>query len=261
MRALYAAASGMIAQQLNVDTIAHNLANVNTVGFKRSRVDFQDLMYQTVRAPGAAAAEGVQVPSGLQLGLGTRAAATEKLFTEGVLIQTGAPLDLAIEGDGFFPITQPNGETAYTRSGAFKRDSEGNVVSSDGFPLDPPIAIPSDALDVFVGADGTVSVRLPGQTEAQEVGQIELARFANPAGLRAIGRGLFVETDASGPPTRSQPGADGLGTIAHGHLENSNVDVVEEMVNMIVAQRAYEANSRAIQIADEMLSIANNMRR
>ncbi len=260
MRALWSAASGMIAQQLRVDTIANNLANVNTTGFKRSRVDFQDMLYQTLRAPGATSAEGVEVPTGLQIGLGTRLVATQQVFSPGVWEQTENPLDLAIRGKGFFQILQPSGSVAYTRAGAFKLDSEGTLVNSDGLPLEPPMVIPGNATDVWVGLDGTVSVGVPGQTDRQVLGQIELAYFPNPAGLESLGGGLYRPTAASGEVVTGTPGQDGLGEVQSGAVELSNVQVVQELVNMIVAQRAYEANSRAIQVADDMLQTANNAR-
>ena len=261
MRAMYAAASGMAAQQLNVDTIANNLANVNTLAFKRARVEFQDLMYQTLRLPGALAAEGVEVPTGIQIGLGTRAAATQKIFSQGDFQQTEAPLDMVIQGDGFFALLQTDGTVAYTRAGAFSRNREGRVVNSDGLPLEPAVTIPANALSISIGRDGTLSAQVAGETEPRVLGQIQLARFANPAGLQSMGDGLYLETKASGTATMSTPGTDGLGLLLQGYLEQSNVEVVQEMVNMIVAQRAYEANSRAIQIADDMLATANAARR
>ncbi len=261
MRALWSAASGMTAQELNVDTIANNLANVNTTGFKKQRVEFQDLMYETLRNAGTAAAEGVEIPTGIQVGLGSRTAATRKLFAQGTFQETGNPLDMVIEGDGFFQVLTPNGSVAYTRAGAFKIDSEGNVVTADGFPLEPPLVVPPSTTSISVGSDGTVSATTAGSTEPQTIGQIELARFANPAGLQNLGHSLLGVTAASGEPTVGAPGIDGLGTISQGMLEMSNVKVVEEMVNMITAQRAYEANSQAIRIADQMLEIANNTRR
>ena len=261
MRALWSAASGMTAQQLSVDTIANNLANVNTTGFKRSRVDFQDLLYQTMRVPGSVVAEGAQIPTGIQVGLGARAAATQKMFEQGDFQQTEAPFDLVIEGDGFFQILRPDGSIAYTRAGSFKLDGNGSVVTSDGYSLEPATVIPPDAISVSVGTDGTVSCYLAGEAEPQVLGNIQLVKFANPAGLLSIGRSLYETSAASGQPTTGTPGLDGFGTISQGYLEMSNVKVVEEMVNMIVAQRAYEANSKAIQIADEMLQTANNTRR
>jgi flagellar basal-body rod protein FlgG len=251
----------MAAQQLNMDVISNNLANVNTPGFKKSRVDFQDLLYQTLRSAGSTEAQGVEVPTGIQIGLGTTPAATTKIFSQGDFQQTENPLDIVIEGDGFFQILLPDGKTAYTRDGTFKLDSQGRIVNSDGFPLDPEITIPAEATSISIGSDGTVSVTLPGQTAPQELGQIQIAKFLNPAGLENAGRNLFLATKASGDPIIDTPGNNGLGRLASGFIEMSNVKVVEEMVNMIVAQRAYEVNSKAIQTADEMLSIANNLRR
>jgi flagellar basal-body rod protein FlgG len=261
MRALWSAASGMVAQQLTVDTIANNLANVNTAGFKRARVDFQDLMYQTARVAGTPIAQGVQLPTGIQVGLGTRAAATTKIFSQGTFQETGNALDLVIEGDGFFQIMTPNGNIAYTRAGAFKLDSSGNIVTSDGYQLEPAVTIPPDAASISVGTDGTVAVTLAGQTQPQSIGQITIARFANPAGLSNTGHSLYAATAASGTADVGTPGQDGRGGLAQGVLELSNVQVVEEMVNMITAQRAYEANSQAIKVADDMLQTANNTRR
>jgi len=261
IRSLWTAATGMEAQQLNIDVISNNLANVNTAGFKKSRVDFQDLLYQMVRPAGTTEAQGAQVPTGIQVGLGTRPAAVQKIFTQGDFQQTQNPLDLVIEGDGFFQILLPSGKTAYSRDGTFKLDAQGRVVTSDGYPLDPQITIPPEATSISVGSDGTVSVILAGQNAPQEVGQIQIAKFSNPAGLNNMGRNLFTISAASGEPIVDTPGLNGLGTLAHGFVEMSNVKVVEEMVNMIVAQRAYEINAKAIQTADEMLNIANNLRR
>lgn len=261
MRALWSAASGMVAQQLNVDTIANNLANVNTTGFKKGRVDFQDLMYQTVRTAGTPIAQGVQLPTGIQVGLGSRAAATTKIFSQGTFQETGNALDLVIEGDGFFQVMTPSGDINYTRAGAFKLDSQGNIVTPDGYQLEPAITIPANASTVSVGADGTVAVTLAGQTDPQTIGQISIARFANPAGLTSVGHSLYAITAASGAADTGTPGQDGRGALAQGVLELSNVQVVEEMVNMITAQRAYEANSQAIKVADDMLQTANNTRR
>lgn len=261
IRSLYTAATGMEAQQLNMDVIANNLANVNTSGFKKSRVDFQDLLYQTLRTAGSTQAQGMQVPTGIQVGLGTRAAAIQKIFTPGDYQQTGNDLDLIIEGDGFFQVMLPSGELAYTRDGSFKIDGEGRVVTSDGYPVQPEITIPAETKDIAIGADGTISVTAAGQNEPQELGQIQIVKFLNPAGLISEGRNLLVTSAASGEPITGTPGTDGLGTIAQGFVEMSNVKVVEEMVNMIVAQRAYEVNSKSIQSSDEMLSIANSLRR
>jgi flagellar basal-body rod protein FlgG len=261
MRSLWSAATGMTAQQTNIDVIANNLANVNTVGFKGSRVDFQDLVYQTYAEPGAAATEGTQIPTGVQVGLGTRYAAIQRIYSPGELRQSGNMLDAAIEGDGFFQIRMPDGRTAYTRDGAFKLDGQGRLVNSDGHPLDPEITIPADAAHVTIGSDGTVSASVAGQDEVQQIGQITLAKFLNPAGLSSIGRNLLLPTAASGEAVTGAPGSEGIGTLAQGFLELSNVSIIEEMVNMIVAPRAYEVNSKCIQVADEMLALANGLHR
>ncbi len=261
MRSLWSAATGMTAQQTNLDVIANNLANVNTVGFKASRVDFQDLFYQTISQPGAAATEGTQIPTGVQIGLGARYAAVQRMFSPGELRQTGNSLDVAIEGDGFFQIMLPDGSTAYTRDGAFKLDGQGRLVNSSGHPLQPEIAVPSDATHISIGSDGTVSVNVAGQTESQQLGQITLGKFLNPAGLSSIGRNLFLPTGASGDALVAAPGSDGIGSLGQGLIEMSNVNIIEEMVSMIVAQRAYEVNSKAIQVAAEMLSMANSLHR
>jgi len=261
MRSLWTAASGMQAQTANIDVISNNLANVNTAGFKRSRADFQDLLYETMRAPGASAPGGNQVPTGIQIGHGTRLVATQKIFMQGDFQHTQNELDMAIEGQGFFQITQANGNIAYTRAGNFKIDGEGRIVSPDGLLMEPEITIPTDALSVSISTDGTVSVLQPGQTQPTDVGNVELARFVNPAGLQSIGRSLFTQTAASGEPTTGIAGEDGFGTIAQGYLEMSNVSVVDEMVNMITAQRAYEINSKAIQASDDMLQTANGIKR
>lgn len=261
LRALWTAASGMQSQQTNIDVIANNLANVNTTGFKKSRADFQDLIYQSLKTTGSPSTNTTQVPTGIQIGLGTRLAAVTKIFTSGDLTQTGNDLDMAIEGDGFFQIQMPDGTTAYSRAGAFKKDSTGRVVTSDGYPLLPEIVIPTNATKISVGNDGTVSVNQAGQTAPTNVGNIQLAQFANPAGLAAQGKNLFLPTDSSGNATTGTPGQTGLGTVSQGFLEMSNVNVASEMVNMIVGQRAYEINSKAVQAGDEMLQTANNMKR
>jgi len=261
LQSLWIAATGMEAQKLAVDTIANNLANVNTVGFKRSRANFQDLMYLTLKAPGTAATAETQVPTGVEIGHGVRPVAVQRIFSQGDYKKTDNPLDLAIEGDGFFQVLLPNGELAYTRSGALKIDREGRIVTSDGDPIQPEISIPEDATAISVGSDGTVSVIQPGTTEASQIGQIQLVKFINPAGLRCLGRNLFMPTDASGEPILGVPGEEGFGTIAQGYVEMSNVSVVEEMVNMIVALRAYEINAKAIQTADEMMQMTNNIKR
>ena len=261
MRSLWSAATGMTAQQTNIDVISNNLANVSTVGFKASRVDFQDLLYQTISQPGAAATEATQVPTGIQVGLGVRYAAIQRMFSQGELRQTGNSLDLAIEGDGFLQIMLPDGRTAYTRDGALKLDGQGRLVNSSGNPLQPDITIPPDATHISIGSDGTVSVTVAGEADAQQLGQISLAKFLNPAGLISIGRNLFMPTGASGDALAATPGTEGLGTLGQGFIEMSNVSIIEEMVNMIVAQRAYEVNSKSIQVADEMLSMANSLHR
>jgi flagellar basal-body rod protein FlgG len=261
MRALYTAASGMNAQQANIDNVANNLANVNTVGFKKSRVDFEDLVYQQIKAPGTPTSQEANAAIGLESGLGTRAVATVRNFGVGNLRSTNSPLDMAVEGNGFFQIALPGGETGYTRAGGLHLNGEGQVVTADGLALEPQISIPSNALSITVSKDGIVSVALPGQPEPQQVGTIELAMFQNAAGLQARGGNVFVATSASGDPITGVPGTDGMGTIAQGFLEESNVSVVEEMVQMILGQRAYEANSRVIRAADEMLQQVNNLAR
>lgn len=261
IRSLWIGSTGMRAQELNVDVIANNLANVNTTGFKKGRADFQDLLYQVLRAPGSPSSVDTMIPTGVQLGAGVRPAAVQKVFLQGDLRNTENPFDMAVEGDGFFQILLPNGLIAYSRAGDFKLDRDGRFVTSDGYPLDPQIAIPDDTTSVTVGTDGTVSVQVAGQPAPQEIGNVELVKFLNPAGLQAIGRNLFLETDASGAPIPGIPGEQGLGTIAQGYLETSNVSVVEEMVNMITAQRAYEINSQSVRTSDEMLQLANNLKR
>ena len=261
IRSLWTSATGMQAQALNLDVIANNLANVNTAGFKKSRAEFQDLLYETIRPAGTSSSQDTQVPTGIQIGHGTRPSTVLKIFSQGDMENTKNELDLAIEGDGFFQIILPNGETAYTRDGAFKLDSDGRMVNSDGFALEPEITIPSDAVSISVGIDGTVSVLQAGDSIPSEIGTIELARFVNPAGLISTGRNLYITSEASGDEMTGTPGEDGLGSLAQGFLEMSNVSVVDEMVNMITAQRAYEVNSKSIQTADEMLQLANNIKR
>ncbi len=258
-RALFTAATGMMAQQLNVDVISNNLANVNTTGYKKSRVDFEDLLYQIMQAPGTEAAAGFEVPTGIQVGLGVRPAAIQKQFTQGIFKLTENPLDLVIEGDGFFQVTRPNGETNYTRDGSFRIDSSGQIVTASGFFLEPSITIPSDTTEITVGLDGTVSVLQGDSTTPSTIGQIQIVQFPNEGGLLAVGKNLFAETTASGSPTTGTAGEDGLGTIQSGYLEGSNVQVVEELVNLVIAQRAFEANSKAIQASDEMLQLTNSL--
>jgi flagellar basal-body rod protein FlgG len=259
-RAMYTAASGMEAQQLNLDNIANNLSNSSTAGFRRRRLQFQDLIYQSLVAPGAAATQQTTVPTGLHIGLGTRTAASEIIQQQGDFNQTGNPLDLTIQGQGFFQIQLPTGEIAYTRSGAFHLDSTGIIVDAQGNQLQPAITIPSSATNITIGTDGTVSVSIPGQQQAQQVGSIQLATFANPGGLNSIGSNYSLETTASGNPIVGTPGGtEGLGTLQQGVLENSNVDVVGEFIQMIVAQRSYEANSRVVHAADQMFQTINGL--
>jgi len=261
VRSLWIAATGMEAQQLNVDIISNNLANVNTVGFKKSRPDFEDLLYQNIKSPGSASSTSTQAPTGIQVGQGVRSVSTQKIFTMGNLQQTDNSLDLAIEGSGFFQITKPDGETAYTRDGTFKLDKDGNIVNSNGYLLSPAITIPSNTTHVDISSDGIVSVTQSGSTTPTGVGNIELADFINPAGLQAVGQNLFLATPASGDPQTGVPDANGLGAVSQGFIEMSNVSIVDEMVQMIVAQRAYEVNSKSIQTADDMLQMVNNLRR
>jgi flagellar basal-body rod protein FlgG len=260
IRALYTAASGMNAQQQNIDNVAHNLANVNTTGFKKSRVEFEDLVYQQIKAAGTPTSQEAEAPVGLETGLGARAVATARNFSTGNLRASNNPLDLAIEGAGFFQLTLPGGETGYTRSGALHLNGQGQIVTNEGVAINPAITVPPNAITISVSKDGIVSASIPGQGP-QQLGTIELAQFQNPAGLEARGGNIFVATTASGEPTTGVPGADGLGTIAQGFLEDSNVSVVEEMVNMILGQRAYEANSKVIRAADEMLQQVNSLSR
>lgn len=261
IRGLWTAGAGMNAQQMNIDIISNNLANVNTTGFKKSRLEFQDLLYQTIRGAGSVSAQGSMLPAGLQVGHGVRPVSSSRIYTQGDFVQTDNALDLLVEGDGFFQIMMPDGTIAYTRDGSFKIDGEGRITNSDGFLLQPELSIPDNATSIIIGADGTVSIRMAGDDYWQEIGRIELVRFLNPGGLESLGKNLFRATAASGQPQYGTPGLDGMGTIAQGMLEMSNVKVIEEMVNMIVAQRAYEINSKAIQAADEMLQVANNLKR
>ena len=256
---LYIGATGMEAQRVNIDVISNNLANVNTSGFKRSRADFQELMYQTNQAAGTETAAGTEVPTGIQIGLGVEPSSVQKIFQQGGLTTTENPLDLAIEGDGFFQISMPDGETGYTRAGNFKLDSQGEIVTSEGNPLEPSITIPPDTLSITITSDGTVSALQAGNLTPTTIGQIELARFTNPGGLNAMGKNIFMPSGSSGSVTTENPGSDGLGTVNQGFVEMSNVNIVEEMVNMIVSQRAYELNSKVVQTSDQMLQIATNI--
>ena len=253
IRSLWISKTGMEAQQTQLDHISNNLANVSTNGYKRSRAVFEDLMYQTLRQSGANSSEQTQLPTGLQVGLGTRAVATSRQFSQGGLQQTTNPLDVAVKGQGFFQIQMPDGTTGYTRDGSFQVDAQGQLVTNNGYVLQPGIVVPAQAQSVTIGGDGTVTVTLPGQSGAQTIGQIQLANFANPAGLDPKGQNLFAETSASGTPTSGAPQSNGLGSLAQGFVETSNVNVVEELVSMIQTQRAYELNSKAIQTSDQML--------
>lgn len=259
IRSLWTAATGMEAQQLNMDVIANNLANVNSNGFKKSRADFQDILYQTSKVAGATAAGGGEVPTGIQVGLGSKVAAVQKVFTMGDIRTTNNELDLAIEGEGFFQVTQPDGEIGYTRGGAMKMDSTGRLVTSEGLPIAPEVVIPAGATQISIGSDGIVEVLEDGGNTPTEVGTIELARFSNPAGLKSLGHNLYAETISSGAAETGIPGEGGMGSVSQGYLEGSNVSIMEEMVNMIAGQRAYEINSKAIQTADEMLQMANGL--
>ncbi|MEO8278716.1 MAG: flagellar basal-body rod protein FlgG [Ideonella sp.] len=254
IRSLSISKTGMEAQQLQLDTIAHNLANVSTNGYKRSHAVFEDLMYQNLRQAGSKGAGDSTLPTGLQVGLGTRAVATARQFSQGNLQQTSNPLDLAVLGQGFFEVQMPDGTAGYTRDGSFQVNAQGQLVTNSGYTVNPGVTIPPNAQSISVGSDGTVSVTLPGQATAQSVGQIQIANFVNPAGLEPKGQNLFTETAASGNPNLGAPGQNGLGNLRQGFVETSNVNVVEELVAMIQTQRAYELNSKAIQTADQMLA-------
>ncbi len=252
----------MTAQEMNIDNIANNLANANTVGFKSRRAQFQDLMYQSLVQPGTNASSQTIVPAGLQLGLGTHAAGNEIIFSQGSYSQTGNPLDVVIQGRGFFQVRMPAGTLAYTRAGTFQLDKDGNIVTSDGNPIEPQITIPAEAQQINIAADGTVSYTLPNQVQAQQAGQIQLANFQNPAGLNSIGNNLYTPTDASGDPTVGPPGGQqGLGSLMQGYVEQSNVSIVNEFINLIQAQRGYESNSKVVQAADNMYQQVNNLSR
>jgi flagellar basal-body rod protein FlgG len=261
IRALYTAATGMNAQETNIDVISNNLANVNTTGFKKSRADFQDLMYQYVVEPGAQTSQTTINPTGVQVGLGVKTTAVQKVFTQGDLSSTGNQLDVAVEGDGFFQVLRPDGTFAYTRTGVFQLDQNGLLVTSDGYQVNPGITIPQDALGVTIAQDGTVTVKQPNQAVPTQVGQLIAIRFPNNAGLRAVGQNLYEETQASGAPVNGIFSQLGFGRLNQGFLESSNVSVVEQVVNMITAQRAYEASSKGITTADEMLNQAINLKR
>jgi flagellar basal-body rod protein FlgG len=261
LRSMYSAATGMEAQQLYMDTISHNLSNVNTTGYKRSKLEFQDLMYQTLKEPGMRNAEGEMAPCGIEVGLGVKPAATQRIFEQGSLNQTGNTMDVAIKGEGFYQVNMPDGTIAYTRDGSFKLTSDGMIVTSDGYSIAPQISVPEGAQDLGISPEGKVTAILAGQATSTEIGQIEIARFVNPSGLRALGENLFGVSDASGEAILETPGENGIGTLSQGYSEASNVQVVEEMVNMITAQRAYEIVSKSIQVSEDMLQVANNLKR
>ncbi|EIL92236.1 flagellar basal-body rod protein FlgG [Rhodanobacter sp. Root480] len=255
---LWVAKTGLDAQQTRMDVISNNLANANTTGYKSARASFQDLVYQNLRQPGGQTTEQTQAPSGLMLGTGVRVVGSEKLFTQGNIEQTGNALDVAIQGRGFLQVTMPDGTIAYTRDGSLHQDENGQIVTANGYSIDPPISIPANAQSITIGSDGTVSVSLAGQAATQQIGTVQLADFINPAGLQPNGDNLYLETASSGSPQIGQPGLNGLGTLESGALESSNVNVVEQMVNMIQTQRTYEMNSKAVSAADSMLQYLTN---
>lgn len=253
IRSLWIARTGLDAQQTQLDVISNNLANVSTNGFKRARPVFEDLLYQTLRQPGAQSSQQTQVPAGLQMGTGVRPVSTARIFTQGNIQKTDNALDLGIQGDGFFQILMPDGTTGYTRDGSFQKDNQGQIVTSDGYPLQPNITIPATALSVSIGTDGTVTITQSGSAASTQIGSIQLANFINPAGLQSMGQNLFLETAASGTPTPNTPGTNGVGTVNQGYVETSNVNVAEELVSMIQTQRAYELNSKVVSTSDAML--------
>ena len=259
MRSLWTATTGMSAQNLNMDVIANNLANVSTSGFKKSRADFQDLLYQILKVPGSPTSADTKSPTGIQVGLGVKPGSVTKVFTEGDIVQTSNPLDVAIEGSGFLQVTMPDGNTAYTRAGTLKLDGDGRITTSDGYPIEPEIVIPEDALQITISQNGVVSAILGDDTTSTELGNIDLVDFVNDAGLIAIGKNLFRETEASGAALVGTPGENGIGTLLQGYVENSNVNLVEELTQMITAQRAYEINSKVITTSDEMMQTVTNM--
>ena len=259
-RALHIAATGMGAQETQLEGISNNIANANTVGYKKERVEFQDLLYQTLKAPGAPTGATTMAPTGLQLGTGVRVVGTARSFEQGALKNTNNPLDIAIEGNGFFVVQQADGNPAYTRAGSFQRDGNGQLVNAEGLPLDPPITIPEGTVDISVGADGTVTATVGNESAPVELGKLTVATFVNPAGLRALGHNLLVATPASGEAQIGDPGSDGRGALLQGSLEQANVEIVEEMIGLIAAQRAYEINSKVITTADEMLRAATQLR-
>ncbi len=260
LRSLYTAATGMQANQLYVDNISNNLSNVNTTGFKKSKLEFEDLMYQTLVPPGGSNADGAKSPAGIQVGLGVKSSADEKIFTQGEMVQTSNPLDLAIQGDGFFQVQLPSGEIAYTRAGTFKTSADGTIVTSQGYPIEPPLVVPDGATNITIDGTGKVSVTLNDSGATEEIGQMQIVKFVNEGGLSSMGQNLYTATPATGDPEVDMPGQNGLGTVSQGYTESSNVQLVEEMVNMIVAQRAYEISAKAIQTSDSMLQMANQLK-
>jgi flagellar basal-body rod protein FlgG len=259
IRSLWIAKTGLEAQQTQMDVITNNLANVSTTGFKRSRAVFEDLLYQNIRQPGAQSSQQTQIPSGLQIGTGVRPIASERIHTQGNLQLTGNSLDVAIQGNGFFQVLMPDGTTAYTRDGSFQKDSQGQIVTSSGFPIQPAMTVPADATSVTIARDGTVSVTQASTTTPVQIGSLQLATFINPAGLQSQGENLYVETASSGTPGTNTPGTNGAGLLNQTYVETSNVNVVEELVNMIQAQRAYEINSKAVTVSDQMLQKLSQM--
>jgi len=261
IRSLYTAATGMTAEQTQIDVVSNNIANVNTIGYKKQRAEFADLFYQTMEYAGTSTSSTTQSPTGISVGLGVRPVAVTKIFTQGNFKETHNNLDLAIQGDGFFQIQMPDGRIAYTRDGAFKLDANGDIVTSDGYKLIPNITLPADTVQVSIGTDGTVSILEAGQTQMQQIGQIQLAKFINPAGLHSLGSNLYINTSASGDPIVDNPGSSGLGSVRQGFIEMSNVQLVDEMTDLITGQRAYDAASKAIVTSDQMLQTINNLKR
>ncbi|HQU72997.1 MAG TPA: flagellar basal-body rod protein FlgG [Calditrichia bacterium] len=260
-RALKTSALGMTAQQMNVDNISNNLANVNTTGYKKSTVEFQDLLYENIQAGGAGGSRDYQKPTEIQIGLGNKPISTFRSFSQGSIVQTGNPLDIAINGAGFLQVLKPDGTIVYTRDGALKVNQDGVLVNNSGLRIYPDITIPENAQQLSIGQDGTVTVQFAGETNSTEIGQLEIVSFMNPAGLRALGGNLYEVTDASGDPSLGTPGENNMGMLAQGYLEKSNVDVAQEMIDLIVTQRAFEVNTKAVRTADELLSMVNNLKR
>jgi flagellar basal-body rod protein FlgG len=261
MQSLYTASTGMLGMQTQIDVTANNISNVNTIGFKKSRAEFADLMYKVMSYAGTSTSDVTKSPTGIEVGLGSRPTAINKIFSEGSLKQTDNQLDVAITGNGFFKLELPDGTEVYSRNGAFKIDDEGNVVNGDGYKLIPGIVIPPDATNITIGTDGTVTVVQPGQTQASQIGQVETTNFINPAGLHSMGDNLYLETDSSGQPVAGTPGIDGLGVLRQGFVELSNVELVVELTDLITGQRAYDSNSKVITTSDEMLQTTNNLKR